>query len=138
MASFFYNTHQGHRHYTSVTGEHPYLSFLSFTLVNIAVSDIHNGLILCWCQVDDGLYCYVVCNLATKKFKELPPSIYSISEAPLGIDLIASLHFHVIEYIEEEQDDECMGVDIYSSKTAAWIYKESKWGSVTCVTTERL
>jgi hypothetical protein len=31
----------------------------------------------------------------------------------------------VIEYMEE---GECMGVDIYSSETAAWIYKESKWG----------
>jgi hypothetical protein len=43
----------------------------------------------------------------------------------------------VIEYIEEEQDDECKGVDIYSSKTVAWICKESKWGSNTCVTIER-
>jgi len=52
----------------------------------------------------------------------------------LGFDLIASSHFHVIEYIEEEQGDECMGVDIYSSKTATWIYKESKWELNTCVT----
>jgi len=27
-----------------------------------------------------------------------------------------------------------MGVDIYSSKSTAWIYKESKWESNTCVT----
>jgi len=27
-----------------------------------------------------------------------------------------------------EEDGQCMGVDIYSSKTAAWIFKESKWG----------
>ena len=51
--------------------------------------------------------------------------------------LIVSSHFHVIEYIKEEQGDECMGVDIYSSKTAAWICKESKWGRNTCVTIER-
>jgi hypothetical protein len=44
----------------------------------------------------------------------------------------------VIEYIQEEQDDECKGVDIYSSKTAAWIFKESKWGPNTCVAIERL
>ena len=43
----------------------------------------------------------------------------------------------MIEYIEKEQDDECKGVDIYSSKTAACIYKESKWGPNTCVTIER-
>jgi len=42
----------------------------------------------------------------------------------------------VIEYIEEEQGDECMGVDIYSSKTVVWIYK-SKWEPNTCVTFER-
>jgi hypothetical protein len=52
----------------------------------------------------------------------------------LGFDPIASSHFHVIEYIEEEQDDECMGVDIYSSKIAAWICKESKWKLNTYVT----
>ena len=42
----------------------------------------------------------------------------------MGFDPIASSHFHVIEYIEEELDDECMGVDIYSSKTTSWIYKD--------------
>ena len=56
----------------------------------------------------------------------------------MGFDPIASSHFHVIEYIEKEQDDECKGVDTYSSKTIAWIYKESKWGPNTCVTFERL
>ena len=44
----------------------------------------------------------------------------------MGFDLIASSHFHVIEYMEE--DGECKGVDIYSSKTTTWIFKESKWG----------
>jgi hypothetical protein len=44
----------------------------------------------------------------------------------------------VTEYIEEEHDDECKGVDIYSSKATTWIYKESKWGPNTCVTIERL
>jgi hypothetical protein len=33
----------------------------------------------------------------------------------------------VIEYIEDE-DDEYEAVYIYSSKTAAWICKESRWG----------
>jgi hypothetical protein len=27
-----------------------------------------------------------------------------------------------------EEDGQCVGMDIYSSKTAAWIFKESKWG----------
>ena len=59
----------------------PSLSFLPFTLENVAISDIYNGLVLCWCRGADGLYRYVICNPATKKFKELPPSIHSIGEA---------------------------------------------------------
>ena len=55
----------------------------------------------------------------------------------MGFDPTASSHFHVIEYIEEEQDDVCKGVDINSSKTTAWIFKESKWGPNTCVTIGR-
>ena len=122
--------HQSHR-------EHPSLSFLPFTLANVAVSDSYNGLILCWCRGADGSYNYVVYNLATKEFKELPPSIHSIGEARLGFDPTTSSHFYVIEYIEEEQDDECKGVDINSSKTTAWICKESKWGLNTYLTIER-
>ena len=126
MAGFFYDIDQGYRCYTRVTGEHPSLSFLPFTLANVAVLDICNGLVLCWCRGADGSYCYVICNLATKEFKELPPSIHSVGEAQLGFDPIASSHFHVIEYMEE--DGERVGVDIYSSKTAAWIFNEFKWG----------
>ena len=55
----------------------------------------------------------------------LSSRIYSIGEARLGFDLIASSHFHVFEYMEG--DGQCVGVDIYSSKTIAWIFKESKW-----------
>ena len=44
----------------------------------------------------------------------------------MGFDPIASSHFHVFEYMEE--NGQCMGVDIYSSKTTTWIFKESKWG----------
>jgi hypothetical protein len=35
-----------------------------------------------------------------------------------------SSHFHVIEFVEVE--GACIGVEIYSSKTAAWIFKESE------------
>ena len=37
-----------------------------------------------------------------------------------------SSHFHVIEFVEVEGP--CVGVEIYSSKTTAWIFKESKRG----------
>ena len=33
----------------------------------------------------------------------------------------------MIEFVEEE-DIECLGVEIYSSQTIAWIYQESEWG----------
>ena len=55
----------------------------------------------------------------------------------MGFDPISSSHFHVIEYIEKEQFDECRGVGIYSSKTTAWIHKKSKWGRSASVTIER-
>jgi hypothetical protein len=32
----------------------------------------------------------------------------------------------VIEFVEVE--DACIGVEIYLSKTIAWIFKESEWG----------
>ena len=44
----------------------------------------------------------------------------------MGFDPTASLHFHVIKFVEE--DIECLGVEIYSSQTIAWIYQESEWG----------
>ena len=37
-----------------------------------------------------------------------------------------SSHFHVIEFVVVE--GACIGVEIYSSKTVAWIFKESKQG----------
>ena len=63
-------------------------------------------------------------------FKILPPSTHdvghAVGEARLGFDPIASSHFYVIEYVDV--DGLRAGVEIYSSKTTAWIYKESKWG----------
>jgi F-box interacting protein len=106
---------------------------LPFNPNNIAVSDCCNGLILCWCLRVDG-YHYVICNPMTKKFNILQPSTHDIghSVAHLGFDLTSSSHFHVIEYVDV--DGLCTGVEIYSSKIVAWIYKESKWGEDTDVT----
>ena len=50
----------------------------------------------------------------------------------MGFDPIASSHFHVIEYVDVNVV--CIGVEIYSSQTATWIYKESEWGEDTDVT----
>ena len=45
----------------------------------------------------------------------------------LGFDPAVSSHFHVVEYVLDEGDF-VAGVEIYSSKTAAWSFKESEWG----------
>jgi hypothetical protein len=37
----------------------------------------------------------------------------------------------VIEFVEVE--GACIGVEIYSSKTAAWIFKEFEWGESSIV-----
>jgi hypothetical protein len=89
------------------------------------VSDCCNDLIFCWCLGADG-YRYIVYNPAIQKFKELPPRIHSVGEARLWFNPTASSHFHVFEYMEE--NGQCVDVDIYSSKTVAWIFKKSKWG----------
>ena len=64
----------------------------------------------------------------TQKFNILPPSTHdvghSVGEARLGFDPTASSHFHVIEYVDI--DAVYAGVEIYSSKTTAWIYNESE------------
>jgi hypothetical protein len=39
-----------------------------------------------------------------------------------------SSHFHVIQFVEVEGAR--VGVEIYSSKTAAWIFKKSELGEV--------
>ena len=61
----------------------------------------------------------------THKWHVLPRSIRSVVQARLGFDPTSS-HFHVIEFVEVE--GAYIGVHIYSSKTAALIFKETKWG----------
>ena len=52
----------------------------------------------------------------------------------MGFDPIVSSHFHVFEY-GKIREGEFVGVSIYSSKSAAWIFKESKWGDGIIVST---
>jgi hypothetical protein len=47
-----------------------------------------------------------------------------------------SSHFYVIEFVEVE--GACVGMEVYSSKTAAWIFKESKWGEGSIVLRSKL
>jgi hypothetical protein len=62
VAGFFYDGIYDQRNFTSITDVYPSLSFLPFTMNNVAVIDCFNGLILYWCLGVDG-YRYVVYNL---------------------------------------------------------------------------
>ena len=52
----------------------------------------------------------------------------------MGFDPTVSSHFHVFEY-GKMREGESVGVSIYSSKSAAWIFKESEWGDGIIVST---
>ena len=67
----------------------------------------------------------------TEKWLVLPHSIHSVGQARLGFNPTMSSHFLVIEFVQEE--GACVGVEIYSSKTAAWIFKESEWDECSIV-----
>ena len=60
----------------------------------------------------------------THKWRVPLCSICSVGQARLGFDPTSS-HFHLIEFVEVE--GACIGVEIYSSKTVAWIFNESEW-----------
>ena len=53
----------------------------------------------------------------------------------MGFDpTVSSSHFHVFEY-GKMREGESVGVSIYSSKSAALIFKESEWGDNIIVST---
>ena len=86
------------------------------------ISDCCRGLILCWCIG----FRYVVYNPVTNKWWLLSDNNRSFGSARLGFDPTVSSHFHVIEY-GKKRADESVGVTIYSSKSAAWMFKGSEW-----------
>jgi hypothetical protein len=53
--------------------------------------------------------------------------------SPLGVRLDSLLALPWFEY--GINDDDSLGVNIYSSKTGAWIFKESEWGKGIVVST---
>ena len=71
----------------------------------------------------------------TKKWLLLLGSNHSCGSARLGFDPTVTLYFHVFKY--GINDDDSLGVNIYSSKTRVWIFKESKWGEGIVVSTYR-
>ena len=70
----------------------------------------------------------------TNKCLLLSDNLGSCGEARLGFDPTVSSHFHVFEY-GKMREGESVGVSIYSSKSADWIFKESKWSDGIIVST---
>jgi hypothetical protein len=62
----------------------------------------------------------------TNKSVVLLHSNFCYGLACLGFDLTIFLHFHVVELWV--RSPRVLAVSIYSSKTRAWMCKESEWG----------
>jgi hypothetical protein len=69
----------------------------------------------------------------TRKWLLLPGSNHSCGLALFGFDPTIFSHFLMFEY--GINDDDSLGVNIYSSKTGAWIFKLSEWGEGIIVST---
>ncbi|CAN6287442.1 unnamed protein product [Urochloa humidicola] len=135
---------QDARHFSSVSEIRnrtlicPSLSFFPGYESISLILDICNGLLLCCLRSlsesssssHRTSFRYLVCNPATESWVVLPDSGCGsqLRITCLGFDPAVSLHFHVFEFIENE-DEYVEGVQIYSSKTGAWSYKESEWGN---------
>ncbi|CAL4943351.1 unnamed protein product [Urochloa decumbens] len=134
------------RHFSNVweigmrTLVRPSLSFFPRYESISLILDSCNGLLLCRLRSVTEIsssshiasFRYLVCNPATKSWVVLPNSGCgsNLRITRLGFDPAVSLRFHVFEFIENEGED-VVGVQIYSSKTGTWSYKESEWDSET-------
>ncbi|CAL5033042.1 unnamed protein product [Urochloa decumbens] len=110
---------------------------------DVAVLDACNGRMLC--RTPKGLTHhvsrYAVCNPATKSWVALPASSNQggnddededneSAVVRLGFDPAVSQDFYVFVFVKDDAKI-VAGVEIYSSKTEAWSYKESRWNSAT-------
>ncbi|CAN6359389.1 unnamed protein product [Urochloa humidicola] len=116
----------------------PPFSFLSARYSrDMYVVDSCNGLLLCDrrnMRAQAGSR-YIVCNPETEKWTELPnlePMKRLRPAIRLGFDPAVSPHFSVFFVVHAPDDlhmgNEVMGVQIYSSETRGWTYRQSEWG----------
>ncbi|XP_047076859.1 F-box protein At5g07610-like [Lolium rigidum] len=124
--------------FTNVSGRgqpmvDPSLSFMP-SYYKILLIDSSNGLLLCRCATSfpKPEYFYVVCNPATENWIRLPEA-EKMARSPivrLAFDPAASSHFRVFLLVSHRPglNTDVAGVEVYSSKTGAWTYRQSGWG----------
>ncbi|KAF7104092.1 hypothetical protein CFC21_105017 [Triticum aestivum] len=95
--------------------------------------DCCNGLLLCrWYGVSalGDEFCYIVCNPATKEWVSLPDRSHEnkVGIERLGFDPTMSSHFYVFVLLENVNFNAYLAeVEVYSSETKRWVYKEIGW-----------
>uniref|UniRef100_A0ACD5W5U1 Uncharacterized protein n=1 Tax=Avena sativa TaxID=4498 RepID=A0ACD5W5U1_AVESA len=151
LAGFLYSTYPGgYRHHlagvsaaTAVDSVDASLAFLrpmNYTMIRLL--DTCNGLLLCSCYHNcNGLLpcsCYhnnnsreerlVVCNPATQRWTELPPTPQPTTDcyARLAFDpAVSPSHFHVLGFERTAKECHLTGVSVYSSRTRAWTHSDT-------------
>ncbi|GJN13966.1 hypothetical protein PR202_gb00730 [Eleusine coracana subsp. coracana] len=146
LVSFFYTIHYPvDHHFANITGDgtpsidpsFPSLSVLGSSS-SIGLLDSCDGLLLCYCFMpgppDSDWFRplhFAVCNPATENWVVFPDVMLSDGEAAevvrLCFDRTVSRHFHVIQYVIDQNEDCLTRVLIYSSKTGSWTSVESGW-----------
>lgn len=139
LAGFLYSTHTGvYGHHlaavssTVVDFVDPSLSFLRpMNYTKIRLRDTCNGLLLCVCyyNMEKRL---VVCNPATQRWTELPPApqpqpgTYNWDQRLAFDPAVSPSHFHVLDFVDTTNKYHHTGVNIYSSRTGAWIHRDTE------------
>lgn len=143
--SFNYPSLDERCHLTNLSGRgrpmvDPSLPFLpSGTRIESFV-DCCNGLLLCRCSSSNmssqRQSFYVVCNPATEKWTVLPDTeaMDGCCILRLGFDPAASPHFRVFLLLRNPQGLQVIsGVEIYSTETGIWTYRQSQWDHYSAV-----
>jgi F-box interacting protein len=137
------------RQFTNLSGRGQPMVEPSFPILpnlpEVRFMDCSNGLLLCLDIISPSpgqnilemeIY-YIVCNPATHEWVMLPNIIErrGIYNRRLGFDPTVSPHFTVFLIVCKDyyHNDPVIGVEIYSSETGVWTYKESEWDNGTVV-----
>ncbi|KAM3310193.1 hypothetical protein ACQJBY_031091 [Aegilops geniculata] len=118
----------------------PSFSFLPPEFELIRLEDCCDGLLLC-CSSQHP-FRRLVCNPATNRWVVLPAlpadsgCVVQQTTFHLAFDRDVSSHFHVFQIVLKEWLN-VAGINIYSSETGSWSFKESGWDYGTSICTSR-